>query len=60
MLASAASSFLQPIVLDLNDVLDKTRRILARLIGEHTRACHGAGPSLHYVKADPGQDGESC
>jgi two-component system, cell cycle sensor histidine kinase and response regulator CckA len=55
LLAFSRKQLLQPIVLDLNDVLDKTRRILARLIGEHIELVTEPGPSLHHVKADPGQ-----
>ena len=55
LLAFSSKQILQPVVLDLNDVLDKTRRILARLIGEHIDIVTEPGPSLHHVKADPGQ-----
>jgi len=55
LLAFSRKQLLQPVVLDLNDVLAKTRRILARLIGEHIELVMEPGPSLHHVKADPGQ-----
>jgi hypothetical protein len=55
LLAFSRKQVWQPIVLDLNDVLGKTRRILARLIGEHIELIVEPGPSLHRVKADPGQ-----
>ena len=46
---------LQPEVLDLNEVIDRTRRIVGRLIGERIELAIEPDPALRRVEADRGQ-----
>jgi PAS domain S-box-containing protein len=55
LLAFSRKQVLQPAVLDVNDVVDKARLILRRLIGEHIDLVTEPGADLWRVKADPGQ-----
>jgi PAS domain S-box-containing protein len=55
LLAFSRGQILQPQVIDLNSVVDRTKGLLGRLIGEHIEVqCRLATP-LDRVSADPGQ-----
>jgi PAS domain S-box-containing protein len=55
LLAFSRKQVLVPEVLDLNNVLDDTERMLRRLIGEDIQLVTVFAPGLGRVKADPGQ-----
>jgi two-component system cell cycle sensor histidine kinase/response regulator CckA len=55
LLAFSRQQMLQPRVLDLKEVVDKTQVLLRRLIGENIEITISLEPSLGCVKADPGQ-----
>ncbi len=55
LLAFGRKQAMQPVVLDLREVLDDTGRLLGRLIGEHIDLSIVAGPLLGAVVADRGQ-----
>jgi two-component system, cell cycle sensor histidine kinase and response regulator CckA len=55
LVAFSRSQLLEATVLDLNEVLDRARPSLARLIGEHIELVTDPAPSLQRVKADPDQ-----
>ena len=55
LLAFSRQQMLQPRVLDLKEVIDKTQVLLRRLIGENIDIVISLDPSLGFVKADPGQ-----
>ncbi|HEX8846492.1 MAG TPA: ATP-binding protein [Pyrinomonadaceae bacterium] len=55
LLAFSRKQVLQPKVLDLNQVIFGTNKILQRLIGEDIDLLIGLGPELGKVKADPNQ-----
>jgi len=55
LLAFSRKQVLQPIVLDLNDVVSNTDKMLRRLIGEDIELVTLLGKDLGCVRADPGQ-----
>ncbi|OWK44537.1 PAS domain S-box protein [Fimbriiglobus ruber] len=55
LLAFSRKQVLQPAVLDLNDVVTQTGRMLQRLIGEDISISLILDPAAGCVKADPGQ-----
>ena len=55
LLAFSRQQMLQPRVLNLKEVIDKTQGLMRRLIGENIEIRVSLDPSLGCVKADPGQ-----
>jgi PAS domain S-box-containing protein len=55
ILAFSRKQMIQPQVLNLNDLLKNTRKMLGRLIGENIDLVTMLAPDLKNVKADPGQ-----
>lgn len=55
LLAFSRKQVLAPRILDLNEVVSATEKMLRRLIGEDVRLITSRAPSLWQVKADPGQ-----
>ncbi len=55
LLAFSRQQMLQPRVLDLKDVVERTEVLLRRLIGENIQLAVSLEPSLGCVKADVGQ-----
>jgi len=55
LLAFGRKQLLQPLALNLNDVVGDMIKLLKRLIGEDTRLVTKAGANLKQIKADPGQ-----
>ncbi|GLC28463.1 ATP-binding protein [Roseisolibacter agri] len=55
ILAFSRGHVVQPVPLDLNEVLAGLESMLARVIGEHIRLTGLRDPALHAVLADPGQ-----
>jgi PAS domain S-box-containing protein len=55
LLAFSRKQIMQPKVLDLNQVVVETNKMLQRLIGEDIDLLIGLAPDLGKVKADPGQ-----
>jgi PAS domain S-box-containing protein len=55
LLAFSRKQLLHVTALDINDVVDRTKRTLGRLIGEHIELVNDLAPSLYQVKADPSQ-----
>ena len=55
LLAFSRKQLLQPVELDLNQLLRELEKMLHRLIGEHIELKFKYGPDLHKIKADPGQ-----
>ncbi len=55
LLAFSRQQVLSPKVLDLNETLTQTGRMLGRVIGEHIQFKVLAAPGLGKVKVDPGQ-----
>jgi two-component system cell cycle sensor histidine kinase/response regulator CckA len=55
LLAFSRKQVLQPIVLDLNDLVKNLDTMLRRLIGEDVVLTHALQPRAVWVKADPGQ-----
>jgi two-component system cell cycle sensor histidine kinase/response regulator CckA len=55
LLAFSRKQILQPKVLDLNQVIFETNKILQRLLGEDIDLLIGLTPDLGKVKADPNQ-----
>ena len=55
LLAFSRQQMIQPRVLDLEEVVEKVRAMLHRLIGEDIELKVSMPPSLGHVKADPGQ-----
>ena len=58
LLAFSRKQILQPRVLDLNEVVAHTDRMLRRLIGEHIELSIVLTPDLWRIKADPHQLGQ--
>ncbi|MEQ1631104.1 MAG: PAS domain S-box protein [Planctomycetota bacterium] len=55
LLAFSRKQVLQPVVMNLNDVVHEVAKMLSRLIGEDIRLVVRASPDLGCVKADPTQ-----
>jgi PAS domain S-box-containing protein len=55
LLCFSRKQMLDPKVLDLNDILTRNLKMLARMIGEDIKLVLRAGPEIGAVKADPGQ-----
>ena len=55
LLAFSRRQTLQPVVLNINALLDNTSQMLKRLIGEDVDLSFVPAPDLGSVKADPGQ-----
>jgi PAS domain S-box-containing protein len=55
LLAFSRQDVVQPVVLDLDEVIDGFRKMLARLLQEHITLVVQPGPGGAHVKADPGQ-----
>jgi PAS domain S-box-containing protein len=55
LLAFSRQQMLQPRVIDLKDIVNRTQELLRRLIGENIEFAISVDPSLGYVMADPGQ-----
>jgi PAS domain S-box-containing protein len=55
LLAFSRKQVLDPKVLDLNDVLGQTEKMLRRLLGEDIELATRLQPTLGSVRADPGQ-----
>ena len=55
LLAFSRKTVLQPKVLDLNEVVHETEKMLRRLIGEDILLTAVLDPNISRVKADPGQ-----
>jgi two-component system, cell cycle sensor histidine kinase and response regulator CckA len=55
LLAFGRKQMLQPCVLDVNGVVDRTRRVLERIIGEHIELVTSMPRDLWRVKADSSQ-----
>jgi signal transduction histidine kinase/ActR/RegA family two-component response regulator len=55
LLAFSRKQILQPIVLDLNNLVQNLNTMLRRLINEDIDLTHALHPSAVWVKADPGQ-----
>jgi len=55
LLAFSRKQILQPINLDLNNLIAEMGKMLVRLLGEDIDLLSVPGPSLGLVKADPGQ-----
>ncbi|WP_162136226.1 PAS domain S-box protein [Zavarzinella formosa] len=58
LLAFSRQTVLIPRVLDLNEVIADTGKMLARLIGEDIRLSTSLDPRIGQVKVDPGQFGQ--
>jgi PAS domain S-box-containing protein len=55
LLAFSHKQILRPVILDVNDLVTETTRMLDRLIGEHIGLELKLQPDLDRVQADPGQ-----
>jgi PAS domain S-box-containing protein len=55
LLAFGRKQLLQPLLLDLNDVVRDMQKMLKLLIGEDIQLVAKLNPDLHRIKADPGQ-----
>jgi PAS domain S-box-containing protein len=55
LLAFSRKQVLMPKVLDLNQVVRETSKMLLRLIGEHIELVTTLSPTLDHVRADPAQ-----
>lgn len=55
LLAFGRKQMLQPVVLNLNNVIADMNKMLCRLIGEDIRLTAKLDPQLRQIKADPGQ-----
>jgi PAS domain S-box-containing protein len=55
LLAFGRKQLLQPLALNLNDVVDDMIKLLKRLIGEDVQLVTKPGADLKQIKADPGQ-----
>jgi len=58
LLAFSRKTILEPKVLDLNEVVRETDRLLQRLIGEDITLAAVLDPAIDRVKVDPGQLGQ--
>jgi PAS domain S-box-containing protein len=55
LLAFSRKAIIEPRVIDLNDIVSQSERLLRRLIGEDVLLATALAPGLHRVKADAGQ-----
>jgi two-component system cell cycle sensor histidine kinase/response regulator CckA len=55
LLAFSRKQVIQPVILDLNDVVAQTEKMLRRLLGEDIAIAAILNPALPLVEADPGQ-----
>jgi PAS domain S-box-containing protein len=55
LLAFSRKQFIQPCIVDLNDLLEGLEKILKRLIGEQIDMCFKKEARLNTIMADPGQ-----
>lgn len=55
LLGFSRQSMLQPEVLDLNQVVTNTQKLLARAIGEHIELVTRLAPDVEHVRVDPNQ-----
>lgn len=55
LLAFGRKQILQPVPLNLNDIVTDMNKMLKRLIGEDVLLSESLDPSLKRIKADPGQ-----
>jgi len=55
LLAFSRRQVLEPVVLDLNEVVASVSTMIVRLIGEHVELTTKLSPDLGLVNADPGQ-----
>ena len=55
LLAFSRKQLLQPQVLDVKQIVNRTQHLLARLIGDNISMRISVEPSLGYICADPGQ-----
>jgi PAS domain S-box-containing protein len=55
LLAFSRRQLLMPVVLDLNEVVRDTEKMLRRVIGEDIELVTSLHPQLERIKADPGQ-----
>ncbi len=55
MLAFSRKQVLEPVVLDLNDVINHLNQMLVRLIDENIELITHLDPGLWHIKADPNQ-----
>jgi len=55
LLAFSRQQVLQPVVIDLNEIITDTITFLRRLIGEDIQLITSLNPKCGHVKADPGQ-----
>ncbi len=55
LLAFSRKQVMQPRVINLKEILERTETLLRRLIGENIQFSMSLEPSLGQVKADPGQ-----
>jgi signal transduction histidine kinase len=55
LLAFSRKQVLQPVVLEFNAVIEDTNSLLRRLLGEDVEVVLDLAPSVHRVRADPGQ-----
>jgi len=55
LLAFSRQQIMQPRVINLKEILERTETLLRRLIGENIQFSMSLEPSLGQVKADPGQ-----
>ena len=54
LLAFSRRQVIEPIVLDLNAVVEDTRKMLRRMVGEDVRLSCSLDPDLHRTTMDPG------
>jgi two-component system cell cycle sensor histidine kinase/response regulator CckA len=55
LLAFGRKQLLQPLAINLNDIVGDMIKLLKRLIGEHVQLVTVPGTDLKQIKADPGQ-----
>jgi PAS domain S-box-containing protein len=55
LLAFGRKQILQPLPLNLNDIVSEINKLLRRLIGEDIELSAKLGPELRRIKVDPGQ-----
>ena len=55
LLAFSRKQIMQPRVINLKEILERTETLLRRLVGENIQFSMSLEPSLGQVKADPGQ-----